>query len=153
MYWIGLKWLFIFLQYVYVHTYILYVRIHAHIIHVHIIHVHVHASVHAWQPILCESFNFKRFFYFLFSSFPSSSDLHIGSPEHSPYLLRRVFHQSSLLCLLLILSSIALECNKFYVKLSNDVLTFIVSFIFEFCDVSVAKFSKISFIFQSCGTP
>ena len=33
-------------------------------------------------------------------------------------------------------------------KLSNDVLTFIVSFIFEFCDVSVAKFSKISFYFS-----
>ena len=65
-------------------------------------------------------------FYFLFPSFPFSSDLHIGSPEHSPCLLRRAFHQSSLFCPLLILSSIrvALACNKIYVKLSNDVLTF-----------------------------
>ena len=106
------------------------------------IHARTCACMHAWQPILCESCNFKRFFYFLFPSFPSSSDHHIGSPEHSPCLLRRVFHQSSLLCPLLILSSIALECNKFYVKLSNDVLTFIVSLIFEVYDVSVANFLK-----------
>ena len=110
-------------------------RIHTCICMYIYMYVHVHVCMHGNQSCVNPAISSTSFYFFFSFQY---SDLHIGSPEHSPCLLRRVFHQSSLLCHLLILSSIALECNKFCGKLSNDVLTFIVLFIFEFCDVSVA---------------
>ena len=86
---------------------------------------YTHVRMCAWQPILHEPCNFKRFFLpFFFSFFPSSSALHIGNPGCLPRLLKRALQRSSLLYQLLIWFSIALGpvAINIYKKLSTNVI-------------------------------